>query len=71
MDKYESIANAINKVDTFYEFSDSNVRWEIEHRQVEKIRTFLTNNKNLISNIKMLLNNIGKVNFERYFSGYS
>lgn len=64
-----TITTAINKLDTFFEFSDSNVKWELENKNLQNILTFLRNNENTREEIKKGLNNIGKVNYSRYLNG--
>lgn len=71
MNKPIDIAMAINKLDTFFEFSDSNLKWEIENRNLERIKTFLHNNQKDIKEILTMLTNIGQVNYKRYLNGYS
>jgi hypothetical protein len=63
------ILNAINTLDTFFEYSDSNVKWELENRKLENIKTFLRVNENTREEIKKGLNNIGKINYARYLNG--
>lgn len=66
MSKPIDIAMAINKLDTFFEFSDSNIKWELENRNLERIKAFLSNNKGDLPDILTMLTNIGKTNYDRY-----
>jgi hypothetical protein len=65
------IAQQINTIDTFHEMSDSNVKWELEHRKCTSIEAQLRNMSPLQRiTIKDRLTTVGKTNYQRYFSKY-
>ena len=70
MEQIQKIIQEINTIDTFHEFSDNPIKWELENNRVNKVKQALKEYPSV--NIKNMLNNIGKVNFDRYFkNGYS
>lgn len=68
MTKLVTLANKINAFDTFYEMSDSNLKWELGKRQEESIKAELNLlSDNEIRNLQSELGASGKANYQRYF----
>jgi hypothetical protein len=65
----KEIAERINRVSLYYEFSDSMVVWTLEDAKVKTIHRLLQGlNSTEIKNINNHLNTRGQFNYVRYFT---